>query len=483
MPVLLAVIPTLYHYSNNVEKLTPVSLYRMLIFNALLAVVIYLICLFFTKFQSIRAANAAFIFLIFFNIYGILYRYLLNLDVIRIKHYTLLPLTIMLAIYAIGLMSRLNNSVLVSLWKNLILVVGVLALFNLVNIVPAELKRWKSDTTAASIDAGNLVSTNKAAPDIYYILFDEFEGFQGMRDYWHYEGVDEFVRFLIDKGFFVAEASHGSSTDTLHEMATRFNYQEYPIGEKNLGTYFNDIADNQVMRYLKSRGYTTVVFDERKLGYPSSKTISADYSYEYGSSSIPQSKMGTYAFYFDEFGELVIDNTMLYAVSQKYKSSNPLISQHTNMISFTVDHIADKNVPSPKFTYVHLLLPHAPFMFDPNGNITDNSHFINWNYYIDNYQFSIKVAETIVDKILAQSDPKNPPVIVLQSDHGARNQQGHGENSVILQNYPEDLKTLIMFALYLPGYDYSVLPQDIKPINTFPIIFNYLFDEDIVLFN
>ena len=121
-------------------------------------------------------------------------------------------------------------------------------------------------------------------------------------------------------------------------------------------------------------------------------------------------------------------------------------------------------------------------MFDPNGNITDNTHFTNWNYYVDNYQFSIKVVETMVDKILTQSDPENPPVIILQSDHGARNQQGHGENSVILQNYPEDLKTLIMFALYLPGYDSSQLPQDIKPINTFPIVFNYLFGEGIVLF-
>jgi sulfatase-like protein len=483
LPVLLALIPTLYHYSNNVAKLTSASLYRMLIFNALVAIIVYVICLIFTRFHTYRAAIASSIFLVFFNIYGVVYRYLLHLDVIQIKNYTLLPLTILLAIYAMIFLTRWKVSVLNKLWGNLLLITSVLVLFNLIAIVPAELKKSKSDTAAQSLIVGQQVSADKKSPDIYYIILDEFEGLQGMREYWKYQGVDDFANFLKNRNFFVAEASHATKADTLYEMASRLNYEEYPQDEQDLQFYFDAIADNRVMKYLKSKGYTTVVFDETKLGYTSAKSIQADYLYEYGTRSIPHGQVGKYAFYFDEFGELVIDNTMLYVISREYKSNNALINNHTNMISFTLDNIVDEKVPSPKFVYVHLLLPHAPFIYNETGAIVDSDHFTNWNYYIDNYKFSINVAERMVDKILQEADPKNPPVIILQSDHGARNHLAHDENSMILQNYPENLKTLILYTLYLPGYDTSHLPQDINPTNTFPIIFNHLFDAGIPLLN
>lgn len=481
LPVLFAAIPTLYHYSNNVEKLTLLNLSRMLTFNAVVAVAVYAALVGIFRFHPVKAANAAFVFLIFFNIYGAAYRYLLHADVIRVRHYTLLPLTIMLAVYSILFIAQLEHPVLARVWKALLQGVCLLVVFNLIQILPAEAKRWGHGRAAASLAAQAESTAFEGLPDIYYIVLDEFAGFQAMREYWQYEEIDEFVSFLKDRGFFVAEASHASSTDTLHQMATRLNYQEYPLGEQYIQMYFDDISDNRAMRYLESRGYTTVVIDERKMGYPSARPIHADYSYEYGSSAIPQGDGGAYGFYFDEFGELVMDNTILYIFSAKYKKNQPLVSQHSNMIYFTVDNIADNKIPSPKSVYVHLLLPHAPFMFGQNGEIRDSQYFTNWNYYLDNYIFSIRIAEAMIDRILSETDPGNPPVIIIQSDHGARNHLTHREGSAVLPDYPEEFKTLILYALLLPGYDYSNLPQDINPINTFPIVFNYLFDTNIPL--
>lgn len=481
LPILLAIIPTLYHYSNNVEKLTFTSLFRMLVFNMVVALIVYVIGLLITRFQPFKAALAASVFLIFFNIYGLVYQHLMHADVIRIKHYTLLPLFILFAVYASWLLIRWKSTILVSLWKNFLLVVSVLVLFNLIQIIPAEIKKWNNNKTAVVQEKQATTSTGKQSPDIYYIILDEFEGLQGMREYWHYQGVDNFASFLKQRGFFIAEASHASSTDTLHQMASRLNYEDYPYNETDMQIYFDAIADNRVMRFLKSEGYTTVVFDETKLGYATAKSIKADYLYEYGSAAIPQGDVGSYGFAFDEFGELVMDNTMLYAISQKYKSNSPLISQHSSMISFTIDNIANKQIPSPKFVHVHLLLPHAPFIFNEDGQIVDSDHFTNWHYYIDNYKFSIKVAEQMVDQILQQYDPQHPPVIILQSDHGARNHLNRNEDSMILENYPEKDKTLILYSLYLPGYDTSSLPQDINPTTTFPIVLNYLFNAGIAV--
>ena len=127
-----------------------------------------------------------------------------------------------------------------------------------------------------------------------------------------------------------------------------------------------------------------------------------------------------------------------------------------------------------------MMLPHFPFIFTQNGDLKDSDQFTNWNHYLDNYIYSIQVAETMIANILLEAEVDNPPVIILQSDHGARNRKA-GRGGVILPNYPEEFKSLILYALYIPGYDYSSLPQDIDPINTFPIVFNHLFDSNIPL--
>jgi hypothetical protein len=481
LPILLAVVPSLYHYGNNVEKLNLSNLSRMLVFNVGLAILVYVVLMALNRLQAIKAANATLVFLLFFNVYGLAYRYLMYVDVVRMKHYTFLPLIGMATIYSILFITKVKHTISVEIWKNLILVVSVLALINFVKIIPGEINKRQNDITFTALSQTEELRLTERSPDIYYIVLDEFAGFQAMREYWQYEGVNDFVSFLKNRGFFVAEESHSSSTSTLHEMATRLNYQEYPSEETSLRTYFSDIADNRVMRYLKSRGYSTVVFDETNMPYSAAKSVKADYLYEYDSPSVPEGQRGEYGFYFDEFGELVVDNTMLYAFSQNYRRNNRVVSKHNSMISFTVDHIASKEAPSPKLVYVHLMLPHFPFVFDRNGDITDHDQPTNWNHYLENYIYSITVAEAMINNILTEANVNNPPVIILQSDHGARNHLTAREGSAILPNYPEEFKTLILFALYLPGFDYSSLPQDIQPINTFPLVFNYLFEENMPL--
>jgi hypothetical protein len=481
LPILLAVVPTLYLYGNNAEKLKLLNLFRMLVSNLLLAIVIYLVFMAFYRFQPMKAANATFVFLIFFNVYGLGYRYLIQLDVIRVKHYTLLPLMLTLAIYSILFINKVKNSASTDIWKHLVLVVGVLVLLNLSKIIPAEIEKAQSYIANAPQSHPEELLPADQPPDIYYIILDEFAGFQAMREYWNYEEVDNFVDYLKARDFFVAEASHGSSQDTLREIATRLNYQEYPPEKVRLRIFFNDIYNNKVMQYLKTRGYTTVVYDETNMSYPSFKGVEADHLYEYESPSIPNTAKRKYGFYLDEFGELIIDNTMLYAFSHNYRRNDPKVGLHSSMISFTAGHVASTEVPSPKFVYVHLMLPHVPFIFNQDGSIKDSDQSTNWNHYLDNYIYAIRVAEIMIDNILRNADLNNPPIIILQSDHGARNLLPKRRGSIVLPNYPEEFKTLILYALSIPGYDYSTLPQDINPINTFPIVFNYLFEAQIPL--
>jgi hypothetical protein len=489
LPLGIAVFPTIFFYSNNVALLPLSSLARMIAFNIFFAVGLYLVFFIFSKRQSVQAANSTFIFLVFFNVYSAIYNYLLNLDVIRIEHYTLLPFLLLLAVYSAYFITKVSAP---RFWNGAFFILSVLLIFNAVKIIPAEIAKGRMPDVIIPLEENsNVLVTDKDHPDIYFIILDEFAGFDAMRDYWNYTGVDQFSDFLNSKGFYVIENSHGNSTDTLHLMAERLNYQEYsydPSSHENIPIYDAAIADNSVMRFLKSNGYTTVVFDERRLGYPGIHSIKADYLYEFGSNSIPHTGMSIgvlkdIGFYFDDFGELVVAKTMLSAYPEIYTNNNPGVSEHGDMIYFTVNKLANLDeIRSPKFVYVHLLLPHFPFMFDESGNVTTIDRYWNWNYYIDNYKYSIQIAEKMIDGILSDADPERPPVIILQSDHGARNLPVPSrKGSATLENYPEKYKTLILNAIYMPGYDTSSLPQDFDPINTFPIVFNHYFDANIPL--
>lgn len=480
LPVLLSVFPSLFHYGNNADILLLSSLMRSMALYGALALAVYLVILLINGYRPVQAANAAFVFLVFFNIYRPAYDFLLKYDVVQVEHYTVLPFWLLCAIYASWGMAKLTDGHSIRFWSNTCAVLGVLIAFNVIKMIPAEARKFGGSPGSAPVLVDENSPKNPEYPDIYYLVFDEFSGFEPMRQYWQYHEVDEFVDFLKDKGFFVAEESHGATQDTIYELATRLNYQFYPCC--NSGDYrgfFEAIADSRVAQYLRAKGYQIVAFEESRAAFPSDVVFLADYLYEADPYSPPLASP-----FIDEFGMLVAGNTMLRAFSNIYEPVllTPWLINHRNMVYFTVEEVPRLyEVSSPKFVYVHLLLPHMPFMFDADGNTLEQKHIYDWNYYHGNYIFTIKLIERMVNELLAQADPERPPIIILQSDHGARNQIVNDNENTLLPNFPEEYKTNIMFALYMPGYDTSVIPQDVKPINTFPIVFNHLFNADIPL--
>jgi len=233
------------------------------------------------------------------------------------------------------------------------------------------------------------------------------------------------------------------------------------------------------MKFLEEEGYQTYTFDEThsEFGYPARGPIRADINFEDDPSLDTCDKVVV----FDAFGKLVTDNSILLAVSGFDKISYSGLEAHKNMIFFTVNEIGKIESENPVFVYVHLLFPHTPFMFDENGHYVEQEFHTNWDYYLGNYNFSMKLLQRTVDNILANYGPENQPIIILQSDHGARNSQSENLDDAVLENYPEEFKALILNAMYLPYCDDAHLTQDMDPINTFPIVFNCIFDTDIPL--
>ncbi len=478
LPALAVIYPSVFYYGHNIHDLLLVNLGRTLIIYFLLAIIFYSISFFFHHRVPLRAANATFVFLIFFNAYGILEKSAIQLDWITIRSFTFLPVVLLIAFYSTWLIAKLNYSLAKQFWNAGAIIVAGLILYNLTMIVPIEISKHRTSNSNNSATTQTDPSEQKNKTDIYYIVLDEFAGFKSMREYWDYSDTDKFKEFLVSRNFVVYEDSKAGANSTLHQLFTRLNYQEtpYELTQENMDIWFEGIADNRVMKFMKDQGYSTITFNEMSYAYTSAQKMqNVDYSFDY--EDVPAADLGVF---FDNFGILVADNTMINVFSKYYKRSGS--SQHSNMIFYTTRKIGDlREIPSPKFVYVHLIFPHLPYMFDQDGNVNLPEVYTNYDYYLGNYKFAVKLAMEMVDNILSEYSPTQPPVIILQSDHGFRNLKDKNTDVQPLPDYPREFGLNILYARLMPGYEASYSTQEQNPINTFPIIFNHLFHANIPL--
>ena len=130
------------------------------------------------------------------------------------------------------------------------------------------------------------------------------------------------------------------------------------------------------------------------------------------------------------------------------------------------------SIPGPKFVFAHLVAPHNPFVFGPQGQVVVlNSPFsLNSDMnalsmpdfaagYSDEVTYLNQQFLNIVDEIIQSS--ANPPVIIIQGDHG-------------IPRIPEWNMT-ILNAYHMPGGSDVNLYPTISPVNSFRLIFNAFF--------
>jgi arylsulfatase A-like enzyme len=120
-------------------------------------------------------------------------------------------------------------------------------------------------------------------------------------------------------------------------------------------------------------------------------------------------------------------------------------------------------------------MPHAPFLYNQNGQLRDRAAILSTDSstraaaYLDYLRFTNFDIKSLVTAIRQQT--ADSAVIVLMGDHGFRY---HGTQD-LRPNFQN------LNAVYLPGRDYHLFYDSVTCVNQFRLVFNSLFNQSIPL--
>jgi len=468
-PFLFAIYPILALLAFNISEVDVSSGLRPVVLAILVAGI--LILLFYLVYRGWQpAALISTIFLILFFSYGHLYILLKGIEVggfYLFRHRTLVPLWIILAALAIWWGSRRStNHPAVTYTLN---VVGLfLLIFPIVQMVSFSVQIETSQASAEKTTSALNLEVSGQPPDIYYIILDGYGRSDILKNEYDYDN-SGFLNGLKQLGFFIADCAQSNYAQTQLSLASSLNFNYIDALSNRFVPGSDDrtgldalIHHGLVRQSLEKAGYTTVAF---ATGFLATELSDADYFLS------PRRSIGE----LNEFESLLMETTFARLLQDgntfgMQSSGSELYRERT---LFTLDKLDQLSyIKGPKFVFVHVVIPHPPYVFGPTGGPVEPaevgttktqqgaSHYRDQAIYI-----SSRMAE-IVPRIIANSS--TPPIIVIQGDHGPT-----------VASRPRSRMSNLN-AYFLPGASDALYPS-ITPVNTFRVIFNKYFGQNLPL--
>jgi hypothetical protein len=284
-------------------------------------------------------------------------------------------------------------------------------------------------------------------PDVYFIVPDAYANSKVLRDYFGYDNED-FHSYLKDRGFVIVEESESNYPNTHLSLPTTLNmeYGDTLIPE------FLSISESTLREFIEENR-TVHLF--KKLGYQYVAITSDNTAFNGRSADVRYGK------------------NLLFRVLIKPTIFDPFSYRRRERILNAFNSLQNIGTfPSPKFVFAHIVSPHDPYVFGPDGeeigiHTGERRSAEDMELYLGQVKFVNKKLQEAIDSILASSS--HIPIIVLQSDHGVHLSDSHGEevvDSVRLKNFS---------AYLLPGEKGDALPPSIDSVNTFRFIFDQYF--------
>jgi hypothetical protein len=455
-PFLLGIYPILALMAHNLGYVNFSTITRMLIFTLLVTLILIVIGSVLFKDKE-KGKIFATVLLLFFLSYGQVYLFIADKTGKPVHHSILLTLFGLLFLACIWFLIRTPkiSATLIQFLTVVSIVSFIITLFPIarsgIQDSIASAQNNKSTPVAT-------VSKDTPLPDVYFIVLDSYTNAEVLQQIYGYDNTP-FVDKLRSLGFYVADCSRSNYPITKYSVNSIMNLN-----------YLTDLPDGQiqtplkqsvVVKTLRSLGYSVYSFENRSKGHfelDEDKVFSRNNQafgldlFSSGLNEYESMLLETTAF------RLVLDMPQLLPGFEVMRAE---YYEHYLQVKYTLDKLPDLPMEKgPKLAFVHILVPHEPYVFTPDGEYhrTDNQY----KGYVSNVSYLNNRLPQILADIISRS--KIPPIIIVQGDHGPNRQP------VVPQ-----IRHSILNAYYVKDAAKSELYSTITPVNSFRIIFNNYF--------
>ena len=494
-PFLVAVFPILIIYSQNIGRVNFEDLILPIILVLIFSIVLYYTLKIILK-NPFKSALIVTIILILLFSYGHVY-YLLNdvsIDGFDIgRNLYLIPafgLALGILIFFTIRAGRVFDNATSII--NVVSIVFIMVAISNVVFVGAEITNYDKDSSQELFYETRdfsgyfephkfLISENQELPDVYYLILDEYARNDALIEYHDFSN-HELTEFLENKGFHIAKNSFANYPMSVQSIPAtmNMNYINFladeigtevrnykPLNEKNYGLYPN----NMVIKNFKEMNYKIITFNTFALHLHENPLSDETFCHRD-------------KFLLDNRLVDVLARTSIFGYYIERWAEGEL--RQVTLCAFENFGNAGNVFDEPVFVWAHVMLPHPPWIFGPNGEeitpgkpllITDNPEFRDSGWepkrqYIQQVQFANKKTIEAVENILENN--KNA-IIIIQGDHGTA-----WETNWMEPSKDDAWQRLRNFdAIYFPDEDKRVqLNDDRTLVNTFRIVFNSYFGSD-----
>lgn len=311
----------------------------------------------------------------------------------------------------------------------------------------------------------------KVRPNVYYLLFDEYPGYESLKARFAYSN-DSLYDFFRQHEFEMLP-TFSNYDYTVFSMSSIFNMQYVPVNydpdnldQRDFQRRTKEIRNGTVFSLFKKMGYRIQnysIFD-----IDDQRSVSDQNSFLPVHSQLLTDKI---------WHNRIIRTTGWFL--QKGKFALPFLKkrymyEHDIDNKYSIKKVlesateADK---SPKFCYAHFLMPHGPFYQDSLGRATpepvaDDDYTWTKEYFLSYLKYTNTVIRDLSSRILL-NDPAS--IIIVMSDHGYH-APGEAKTNNLL-NYDN------ICAVHFPAMRYFPLKDKWSTVNFFPYLFNREFGQ------
>jgi hypothetical protein len=464
-PFLFAVYPVMALAVYNLIYIDPGSIARSLLFAMALAGLIWVLLRGMVRDWDKAGIITVGALILLFS-YGHVYIQLQNSFGEALRHRFLAGIySLVFAVWVWWVLKKLKNATIL---QSVLITIGcVLTGFSIIQLAGYELFSNRQAITADTTDVRSNENGNgridQGLPDIYWILLDAHTRTDVLKEHFGHDN-SAFVEDLEAAGFYVAKCSQSNYPSTRYSVTSLMNanyIDQLPGVTKGIPP-LNISLVNQTVRSL---GYSVITFKNRSTGH-----------FDLGEDlrlSRNQPVLGM----IDLFGgpnefEFMLMKTsalrLIYDMPQLIPGLDPQVFgkgefyEHYQQTLFILNTLPKlpQQTQDPKFVFAHILVPHPPYIFSPDGKYGWGGDEITG--YRSNVQFIDAQIAKVVKKIVENSEI--PPIIIVQGDHGP-------STSITT---PE-MRMPILNAYYVNDETKSELYATITPVNSFRIIFNSYF--------